>query len=128
MIALAILGIIGSIAFATFEDRSRKGRRVDAIVALERIAQAQQRFFTQNNTFTTDINDLVPYGIASGTTDGGYYDLTLEAGTGGLTAAVEVVATPVATKSQAKDTCTELRVLSNGTRDGKPDRVTCWGK
>jgi type IV pilus assembly protein PilE len=126
MVALAIIAIVGSIAFATYEDRSRKARRVEAIVALEQIAQAQQRFFTQNNTFTTDLNDLIPYGVKSDTTPNGYYDLSLEAGDGGLGANVAAVATP--NKSQTKDACTELRVLSNGTRDGKPDRATCWGK
>lgn len=127
MIAMAILGILSSVAFYGYESQSRKGRRVDAIVELEKIAQAQHRFFTQNNTFTTDIDDLVPYGITGSTTND-YYDLSLEAGDGGITVAVEAVATPILTKSQAKDICTELRVLSNGTHEGIPDRATCWGK
>ncbi len=128
MVTVAIIAIIGTIAFFTYEDRSRNARRVDAIVALERIAQAEQRYFTQNNTFTSNIGDLEPFGITSDTTDGGYYDLALEAGVGGLTSIVEMVATPVSSKSQAKDVCTELRISSNGTRDGLPDRKTCWGK
>jgi len=126
MIAMAILGIISAVAFYTYDDQSRKSRRTDAVIALEMIAQAQQRFFTQNNTFTTSFVDLAGFGIESDSTTRGYYDLSMEPADGGIAVTVAVIATP--TKAQAKDACTELRVLSNGTRNGKPDRATCWGK
>ncbi len=126
MIAMAILGIISSVAFFTYDSQSRKGRRVDAVVALEKIIQAEQRYFTQNNgVFTTDINDLLTYGIDSGSSTA-YYALSLAAGPDGLGAEVIAIATPI--NGQLSDTCTELRLRSNGIHEGNPDRLTCWGK
>lgn len=130
MVTMAIMAIVGTIAFAAYESQSRKGRRTEAIVALEQIAQAQQRFFTNENTFTASIADLKRYGIESGTSPGGHYTFTLAAGPDGLTSTFVATATPDG--SQKKDSCTELSVSMTSqsptvTRDGTPDSKTCWG-
>lgn len=125
MVAVAIMAIIGAVAYSMYETQSRKGKRPDAIVALERVAQSEQYFFNDNETFTTDVSKL--RGIKSALTPGGYYTITVTAGdTGNLTSSF--TATAAATGTQTKDGCTEFILHSTGKRDGKPDRLTCWGK
>jgi type IV pilus assembly protein PilE len=125
MTTLAIIAIIGSIAWPAYESQSRKGKRPDGIAALEQVVQAEQRYFTDNNTFTTTVTNLP--GIASTKSKGGYYDVTVKAGdTGNI--ATSFIATATAIGGQADDSCEAFIVHSNGKRDGTPDKQTCWGK
>ena len=58
MIAVAIVGILASIAYPSYQDSVRKSRRADAKGALLGFANAMERHFTENNSYlrrwTTD--------------------------------------------------------------------------
>jgi type IV pilus assembly protein PilE len=73
MIALVILGIVTAIAFPSFLDSVRKGRRAEAFSGLAGLQQAQERWRTNNANYTTTIGNL---GVGSSTP---YYDLTVSA-------------------------------------------------
>ena len=126
MVTVAILAILSAIAYPLYESQSRKGKRPDGITALEKVAQAEQRYFSDANpsTFTTTVTALP--GITSATSPGGYYTITVAGDTAGI--ATSFVATATAIGSQASDTCTAFKLYSSGKRDGTPDRQTCWGK
>jgi type IV pilus assembly protein PilE len=51
MVAVAIVGILAAIAIPSYQESMRKSRRADAQSALLNIANAMERYFTQNNTY-----------------------------------------------------------------------------
>ena len=51
MITVAIVGILASIAYPSYIESVRKGRRAEARAALTELMQQQERFMTQNNTY-----------------------------------------------------------------------------
>ena len=58
MIVVAIVGILAAIAYPSYQDSVRKGRRAQARMALSDLLQQQERRYTQRNTYlsftTTD--------------------------------------------------------------------------
>ena len=124
MVTVAILAILGGIAYPLYESQSRKGKRPDGITALEKVAQAQLRYFADNNTYTTTVTNLP--GITSATSPGGYYTITVAGDTAGSASSFVVTATPIG--GQGSDSCTAFMLHSSGKRDGTPSRAACWGK
>lgn len=88
MIVIAVVGIIATIAYPSYNDSVKKSRRADAKGALMGFSQAMERHFTDNNSYL---------GAASGGANTGaptifptqapldssakFYDLTIEAAT-----------------------------------------------
>lgn len=104
MIVVAILGILAAIAYPSYQESVRKSRRTDAKTALLEISQLEERFFSVNNRYT---NILGVGGLGyTATTREGYYTLgvatTVDASGRDIT--FSATATPVAGKSQEKDT------------------------
>ena len=62
MIVVAIIGILAAIAYPSYQESVRKGRRAQARTALSALLQQQERYFTQQNTylaFTSDDTGVV---------------------------------------------------------------------
>ena len=51
MVVVAIIGILAAVAYPSYAESVRKGRRAEARAALANLMQQQERFFTQNNTY-----------------------------------------------------------------------------
>lgn len=58
MIVVAIIGILAAVAFPAYQDSVRKGKRSDGQAALMDIMAKQERYYTDNNTYTADLTDL----------------------------------------------------------------------
>ena len=58
MIVVGILGIVASIAFPSYMDYVRKGKRADAKVELLRLAQMQESYFVQNLSYASTLAQL----------------------------------------------------------------------
>ncbi|MCL4316407.1 MAG: prepilin-type N-terminal cleavage/methylation domain-containing protein [Gammaproteobacteria bacterium] len=127
MIVVAIVGLLAAIAYPSYMDSVRKGRRAEAITALYQIQLAQEKWRANNSTYTgtlgtggLGLSATVP---ASGTA---YYDLALSNNSAtGFTAK----ATAKTTGGQDKDTaggisCKELTL----TQSGPSGQDACWGK
>ena len=110
MIAVVVVAILAAVAFPSFMDSIRKGRRSEAFSALSSIQQAQERWRANNAAYTADLAASA-LNIPA-TTAGGYYTLTV----GNVSATgYRAVATAVAGKSQVKDgNCAKLGVEMNG--------------
>lgn len=134
VIAIAILGIIGSLAYPSFMGSIRKGRRAEAFAALSAVQQAQERWRANNASYASDLSAAPPAGLGiAATTGGGLYTISL-ANTGAT--GYDAVATAVSGTTQADDTnCTKLAVrMNNGNLTYAGASLTyantnvCWNR
>lgn len=51
MITVAIVGILGAVAYPSYQDHVRKGKRAEARAALMNLLQQQERYMTQQNVY-----------------------------------------------------------------------------
>lgn len=116
LVAVAVLAILTSVALPSFMDSIRKGRRADAVAALAAVQQAQERWRSNRNAYTTELTaepDDDPPGLALPDASAkGYYAITVDdADATGFT----TTASAVAGSSQASDgPCARLRIRVDG--------------
>ena len=55
MIVVVVVAIIVSLAYPSFQSQMRENRRTDGQKLLLEIMQAQQKFYSRNSTYTTDL-------------------------------------------------------------------------
>ena len=78
MIVVIILGILAAVAYPNYRDFAARAKRNEAKAALLQIATQQERFYLNNNTYTTDMTQLgFPVG-ADFVTESGSYTITVE--------------------------------------------------
>ena len=119
MIAVAVVGILATIAYPSYQNQVRRSNRADAITALTAMANAQERSYLANNTYTTDTT-LLGFAAGTGNSQRGFYTLTVPTGN---TTTFTITATAVAGRPQAGDTaCTPLTLNSTGIKTP----ATCW--
>ena len=82
LVAVAVLAILTSVALPSFMDSIRKGRRADAVAALAAVQQAQERWRSNRNAYTTELTaepDDDPPGLALPDASAkGYYAITVD--------------------------------------------------
>lgn len=74
MVAVLIAGLLASVAYPSYRDQVRKGRRSDAIAALGALQLAQERY---RNTSVQYASSVALLGMAA-TSEGGHYDLSIQ--------------------------------------------------
>jgi type IV pilus assembly protein PilE len=123
MIAVAVIAILAAVAYPSYQDFIRKGRRSDAITEIARVQQAQEKFRANNASYSADLSSSsAGLGIVSGTTATasytsplGYYTISIPSTPAVSGTAYAVVAIAVSGKSQVGDTnCQCLRVVWSG--------------
>lgn len=129
LVALAILGLIISLALPSYRDSIRKTNRSDAHITLSRLATLQERYFFQNNKYTGDFADILSSATSGDplATDEGHYVVVLTvtgSGTGW-----NMVATPVGDQTNDAE-CQSLTLTSLGSKtavnsNGDPS-TACW--
>ena len=141
MIVVAVIGVLAMIAYPSFMDAVRKGRRSDAFAALSAVQQAQERWRGNRSAYTSSLTALPsddPPGLGlPGTSAKGYYAISIDAAdAAGYTA----TAAAVAGTSQAGDgSCQRRRVrvaggnIFYGSADGGGDydesaTNRCWAR
>jgi len=58
MIVVVIIGILAAIAYPNYRDFTARAYRNEAKAALLKIATNQERFYLNNNTYTSDMTDV----------------------------------------------------------------------
>lgn len=58
MIVVVIVGILSALAYPSYRQYVARAKRNEAKAALLQIATNQERFYLQNNTYTTDMTNL----------------------------------------------------------------------
>lgn len=116
LVTVAIVGVLASVAYPSFMDSLRKSRRSDAVSALTRVQQAQERFRANNAAYAGSFDpagaDPTKLKLADSSPDG-HYTLAI----GNNTAITyTVTATANAGSPQIHDTkCKVLQIVMNDT-------------
>jgi type IV pilus assembly protein PilE len=129
LIAVAIAGIIASIAYPSYMESVRRSNRAEAKVELMDIAQRLQRCYSSYARFNDPVNCPVYIDVADAngivTRGAGYYRITITAlGGGAPETTYELLATAIKvpqTKDVA-DGCNEMRLQHTGVQ--LP--AVCW--
>ena len=124
MITVAIIGILASIAYPSYQESVYKSRRADGKGALLGLANAMERHYTQANTYqgAGSPGTGAPSVFATQSPTGGgaaFYLLTIEVSTVNT---YTLRATP--TGAQVSDSCGNLELTHTGAKS--PSTAGCW--
>jgi type IV pilus assembly protein PilE len=75
MIVVVIIGILAAIAYPSYRQYVAKAKRNEAKAALLQIATLQERFYLQNNTYTTDMTNVGFAAAGCNMSDTGTYQI-----------------------------------------------------
>ncbi len=129
MITVAIVAILASIAYPSFREQVIRTNRTDGKDTLLRVASLEERWFTENNSYTSDTSKL------GGTSSPeGYYAISVAIGdvggsacnTGAHTKNNCFVLTATPNASQSDDACANLTLDSFGRKDVSGTDNRCW--
>lgn len=115
MVVISIVGILASIGYPLYTEQMERTRRADGKTKLMEILEAQERFYSANNTYITTMTSL---GYPAGTvfSEEGYYQMSCTAcATIALTQCVNLTATPVVGGSQDGDAAMSIDSRNNKT-------------
>lgn len=132
MTVILIVGILLSIGVPAYRDFVIRAQRTEAKTTLLRVQAEQEKFYMQNNTYTTDVNNPPPIGLGIPASENVYYNIGIVAGAGGLTVGYTVSATPAAGSPQlADDQCALFSVTQSGVRYAESNTAVdetqaCW--
>jgi type IV pilus assembly protein PilE len=123
MIVVAVVGILAAIVVPAYSEQMRRGRVASAKAMLHEVLQHQERFYSENNTFTLDMAAL-GYGAGPYLTERGGHSIALAVGpSGDIATSVTVSATPVI----ADEKCGVLTLSSNMARTASGTAPeNCW--
>ena len=122
MIVVAIIAIIGMIAFPSYLEHIRKTRKTDGVAMINKVMQAQERFFVNRLRYTTVLDNDLGFGAASNLpSEEGFYLISAAACGEGITECVNITA--VAQGAQNTGSSDDnLSLNSRGVKGGKwPD-------
>ncbi len=124
MIVVAIVGILAAIAYPSYQDQIRKGRRADAMARMAELQQAYERWYTTNNTYAGFWAALPAAQKVTPSTGATYYALGSEENA----QAFIITATPQSATGQSADRCGTLTIDHAGrkTKSGSAAIEECW--
>lgn len=138
MIVVAILAILASLAYFNYSKFAYRSRRADGKEMLTRVASAQERYYTNFNSYAPDVGTLgftaaAPCNLL-GSSDKCYYQISTANGASGDSQSYMVTAVPVLGKAQeptaaAIDTCQSLTLTNQGVKSQTGSATLngpCW--
>ena len=99
MIVVVLISILSAIAYPSYLKQVEKSRRSDGQAKLLKVMGDQERYYSQYNMYTTDINNDLNYDPTMPVlSEHGYYSITAAACSSGLplTNCVKLTASPAA--------------------------------
>lgn len=128
LIVVAIMGLLMAIALPAYQDSVLRSGRSQGRSVIVQVASDQERFFNNNNSYSTNAQPLADPAVATRESDDGLWLVTVAAcGTG--TIANCFVATATAQNEQLDDTCDTITITDTGRRGATGDTVDeCWNR
>ena len=121
MIVVVIVAILAAVSYHNYREFTARAKRNEAKAALLQIATNQERFYLQNNTFTTDLTTLGFSTTPTFTTATGSYTVTVPSADAGDFSAT---ATYVPSDAEAAK-CKVFSIDGRGVKASTPD-TNCW--
>lgn len=125
LIAVAIMGILASIAVPSYFEYVKRTARAGAITALIDAANKQEQYFVDNRQYATSLDVL---GVAS-PTENGYYRLKLDVRNEVGRTVFYITAIPIAGPPLKDTECTRLLIDDRGIqrhRGTAESSAVCW--
>lgn len=120
MIAVVVVGILAAVAYPSYQEHVRKGRRAAAQGYLMDLAQRQQQYFLDNRGYASTAAAL---GYASTPSEvSPYYSVAVTV-VAGPPPSYSITASP--TGSQTSDTCGSLTITGAGAKTSSAGS-NCW--
>lgn len=117
MVVVAIIGILASIAYPSYQESVAEGRRTDAQANIVTLAQHMEREFTENGNYT---GAGLPYDKSPRDGADRFYTLSIVSAAASYT----VRATPV--NAMAGDRCGVMTLNHRGQRTDQDAQDDCW--
>ena len=120
MVAVLVVAILAAVAYPSYQDHIRKGRRAAAQAFLVEVASRQQQYLLDARRYAvgagalTTLNMTVPVEIAP------FYTITIDPAAPTVPPTYRLIATPVAGSVQAPDGVLTLDQDGARTRGGNP--------
>ena len=127
MITVAIVGILGAIAYPSYTEYVRRGHRADARMGLLQAQQWLERAATATGTYPTTLPDGLKW--ANDATK----RYTIDFKDGNTDAAYTLIAEPKPGSAQANDKCGSFTLTNTGVRSAEgyassTSAAECWAK
>ena len=121
VVVVSIIALLATIAVPSYRQFLLKSHRAEAKAALLNLAAAQEKFYLQNNTYTTVLTTAPPTGLGlPATTENGYFTVAIDAAN-----AAGFTATATAAGGQAQDSsCATFTINQAGARTATSS--SCW--
>lgn len=127
MIVVAIIGILASIAYPSYQESVRKSGRTDGKITLAQYAALQERYYTNNDTYASSLG-ATQLDVSTDSLEG-YYTISVANASCGTTkfTCFTLTATAKSTGPQSKDKpggtdCTKLTL----NQLGQKTPAACW--
>lgn len=120
MIVVVIIGILAAVGYPNYRDFTARAKRTEAKSGLLQIATNQERFYLQNNSFTTDMT-VLGFSDDPFISDSESYSID-------VTAADASNFTAVATYrlgGREADKCLTFQLDARGVKSSAPE-TDCW--
>ena len=127
MVVVAIVALLAALAYDNYSRYAFRSRRVDGQNLLTSIAAAEQRYYTNYNSYSGTITGNTSGSLNFNTAVSKYYTASANVTSAGQS--YTLIATPIATGSQAKDKCGSLTLTDTGQKSASPGDTSngsCW--
>lgn len=129
MVVVAIVAIIASVAVPSFQTQVRESRRAEGVAFAMDIASRQERYFTENSSYTSDLVDEL--GLPSTNSENGYFSASVTdvAGEEGDDLTNYVITITTGPDGTADAECGDFIVNNIGQRTvsvSTADAAKCW--
>ena len=119
MIAVVIVGILATIAFPSYQDYMRKGRRSAAQSFLIDVAARQQQYLIDARSYAGGAGALGSLNLAVPADVSRFYTVTIDPAAPTLPPSYIITATPIAGSAQVQDGVLTLDQQGAKTRNGQ---------
>lgn len=122
LIAVAIVGILATIALPSYRDQMRKSRRAEAQAFAMSVAARQMQFLVDTRAYSASLADI---GVPTPTSVTAAYDVALAVAAAPPTFSITL--TPIG--EQGREACGTLRIDQTGNKTATRDGVAasgCW--
>jgi type IV pilus assembly protein PilE len=120
MIAVAIVGILATIAFPSYQEHMRKTRRSAAQTFMMDVASRQQAYLIDARNYAGGAGALAALNLAVPGDVSRYYTVTVGPAAPTVPPSYSIAATPIAGSAQAPDGVLTLDHQGSKTRNGQP--------